>query len=55
MLNTTKKKESVEEIFAALNIKLEGEDFGKITSIGQDKYLRIPVGNLYDGGEQELY
>ncbi|CAI6087948.1 unnamed protein product [Clonostachys chloroleuca] len=43
VLNMTKKKERVEEFFAALNIKLEGEDFDKITSIGQDKHLRTPT------------
>ncbi|CAG9962909.1 unnamed protein product [Clonostachys byssicola] len=43
VLNTTKKKERVEEFFAALNVKLGEEDFDKITSIGQDKHLRIPT------------
>lgn len=51
VLDTTKKVERMQEYLSALDLKLSDEDSAEITRIGQEKHVRIPVGDLYDGGE----
>ncbi|CAL5874034.1 uncharacterized protein PFLUO_LOCUS8320 [Penicillium psychrofluorescens] len=55
VLNTTKKVERMKEFFAAVDLKLSEEDRDKITKVGQEAHLRIPVGNLFDGGDYSPY
>ncbi len=55
VLNTTKKVERMKEYFAALDLKLSDEDRSKITEIGQETHLRVPVPELFDGGDHSPY
>lgn len=55
VLNTTKKVERMKEYFAALDLKLSDEDTKKITEIGQQAHVRIPVPTLFDGGDSTPY
>ena len=55
VLNTTKKTERFQEFFAAVDLDLSKDDHELITKTGQEKHVRIPVGNLFDGGELEPY
>ncbi|UNI23971.1 2-dehydropantolactone reductase [Purpureocillium takamizusanense] len=55
VLNTTKKVERMQEYFAAVNFDLSDEDSRRITDIGQETHLRVPVGNLFDGGDFSPY
>lgn len=55
VLNTTKKTERFAEFFAALDLALDQEDAKKITEIGQQTHLRVPLSAIYDGGEMGPY
>ncbi|KAL2291766.1 hypothetical protein FJTKL_11960 [Diaporthe vaccinii] len=55
VLNTTKKVERMKEYFAALELKLSDDDSEQITKVGQATHVRIPVPEMFDGGEREPY
>lgn len=55
VLNTSKKADRLEEFFAALELKLSAEEQEEVTRVGQEKHVRIPVGDMFDGGEHGPY
>lgn len=55
VLNTSKKVQRLREYFAALDVSLSEEEKAEITKVGQGQHVRIPVGALFDGGDNEPY